>query len=101
LRISRDSSNDTATLVVQGRLGTAGARELLAALGDAPAPGTRVLLDLEGVDYISSSGIAALQAAAASLREAGGELALLRPSEAVRLALRLAGSAEDLGEVER
>ena len=98
LRVTRESaSNGATTLTVCGRLGTAGARDLRAALGAVPPPGTRVLLDLEGVDYISSAGIAALQDAVVILRQAGCTLDPLRASEAVRLALRLAGS--DLGGV--
>ena len=97
LRVTRDLANGATTLTVCGRLGTYGAHDLRAALGVAPPPGTRVLLDLEGVDYISSAGIAVLQEASVSLGEAGSRMELLRTSEAVRLALRLAGA--DVGEV--
>ena len=92
LRVTRELANGATTLTVCGRLGTHGAHDLRAALGVAPPPGTRVLLDLEGVDYISSAGIAALQEAAVGLHEAACTLELQRTSEPVRLALRLAGS---------
>ena len=63
-----------------------------AALRDELAAGqTRILVDLEGVDYVSSAGLLALQEAAASARDRGARLALCRLSEPVRVAFDLAG----------
>ncbi|HUR33156.1 MAG TPA: STAS domain-containing protein [Vicinamibacterales bacterium] len=79
------------TVVVHGRLGTTGAARLEAALTAALTPGRRLRLDLAQVDYISSAGLAVLTETDRRLRAGGGHLELVRVSETVRLALRLAG----------
>jgi anti-anti-sigma factor len=88
---SIELSSGTATVCVGGRLGKAGAVDFREALAAALAPGRHLQLDLGGVDYISSAGLAVLQDAAARVHAAGGRLVLTHTSEAVRLALRLAG----------
>ena len=51
----------------------------------------RILVDLEGVDYMSSAGLLVLQEAATTARERGARLALCSLSEPVRVAFDLAG----------
>ena len=79
------------TLVVSGRIGTDGARALRAALWEVATPGGTVRVDLAGVDYISSAGLAVLREVATLQRTSGGLLEIDNPSEMVSLALRLAG----------
>lgn len=75
-----------------GRLGADGSHGLADSLGDAIRGGQRrLLVDLEGVDYVSSAGLQALQTAAAGMRQSGGSLVLCALCEPVRLALELAG----------
>ena len=49
-------------------------------------------LDLADVDYISSAGLAVLAEVTRRFREVGGVLEVTSVSEAVSLALRLAGT---------
>lgn len=94
LEIARDSRDGVRCLVVSGRLGVAGASDLAAALKEELASGqARILIDLGGVDYLSSAGLLTLQQAAASAREREVRLALCSLPEPVRLALDLAGLA--------
>jgi len=50
-----------------------------------------MVLDMSGVDYVSSSGLQVLAAAATSLPAARGGLVLCCLSEPVRIAIELAG----------
>lgn len=56
---------------------------------------TRLLVDLEAVDFINSTGIGVLVEKFTRAREAGGDLVLLRPSEKVTDVLRLLGLIGD------
>jgi len=91
LHVSLDRASGVATLVVQGRIGSAGAADLRAAIEESAVAGERLLLDLEAVDYLSSAGLAVLQQAARHVHNEGGSLELARASEPVKMALRLAG----------
>ena len=96
LHVALDRSSGIATLLVRGRIGTAGADDLRAAIKESAAGGERLLLDLEAVDYLSSAGLAVLQDAARHVQEEGGSLELARASEPVKMALRLAGTIPHL-----
>ena len=94
LEIARDNRDGVRILVVSGRLGVAGASDLAAALKEELASGqARILIDLSGVDYMSSAGLVTLQQAAVTAREREVRLALCSLPEPVRLALELAGLA--------
>ncbi|MEQ1729046.1 MAG: STAS domain-containing protein [Vicinamibacterales bacterium] len=90
VRATLHTDTEVVQLIVAGRLGSAGAAELRSALDAATSAGGRVHLDLAEVDYISSAGLAVLGEVSQRFREAGGVLEVIRPSEAVSLALRLA-----------
>jgi anti-anti-sigma factor len=76
------AENGTIVLVLEGRLGHATAGELKAIVEHAANTSKEVVLDLSGVDYLSS---AALQVIAAC------RLTVRAPSPAARLSLELAG----------
>ena len=57
-----ESTGDVTVVRIDGRLGSAGAAELEQALRAAPVAPGAWHLDLSGVDYISSAGIATLRA---------------------------------------
>lgn len=88
---------DTASACVigiSGRLGEAGARSeaLLTALArgrERPA----LIVDVSGVDYVSSPGLRILADAAAAATRDGRTFVLCGVSDAVRIALDLAGLA--------
>ena len=79
-------------LFVEGRLGHVAAAELEAAvnrhLSDAAGD---VIIDMSGVDYVSSASLKLLAALADRVSEKGGRLRLRAPSVSARLALELAG----------
>ena len=84
--------NGTTVLILEGRLGRATAGELKAAAGPLIAAGTPALVvDLSGVDYISSAALKVLEELAAAQSSQGRRLLLRAPSPAARLSLDLAG----------
>jgi anti-anti-sigma factor len=90
-----DPAGGPTVLLLSGRLGTDGARGLAHAVDvEIAARNYNITLDLSGIDYVSSAGLAALSAAADALRQAGGTLSLTRLQEPVRLALSLSGPLE-------
>jgi anti-anti-sigma factor len=79
-------------LIVSGRLGYSGTAELESALTDLSVGDTQsVVLDLAAVDYISSPGLRLLDRLSSDLKARGATLAIVNATDAVRLALDLAG----------
>lgn len=96
LSISREQRDGVLLLAVTGRLSAASSADLTQELSAAiDQRERRLVLDLAGVDYISSAGLIALEAVAARLRSEAGTLVLCGLSEPVRLAFDLAGSLPD------
>ena len=92
LRIDRSAVGDVRVFAPAGRLGTLSSGDLIEALVAAIKDGARlVLVDLSAVDYISSAGLLALDAASGRVQTAGGKLVLCGLVEPVRLAFDLAG----------
>jgi len=84
-------------LTVSGRLGEAGVRDpaLRAALAETKA--TRALVvDISGVDYLSSPGLALLETLAADAAAAGQALVVCGFTDPVRIALDLSGLSATL-----
>ena len=78
-----------------GRVGFGSAATLVTAVADAVARGDRnLVLDLTAVDYVSSAGLNALEAAADRCAQADGSLVLRAVTEPVRLALELGGLSQ-------
>jgi anti-anti-sigma factor len=97
LRIDEERHDGALVLVVAGRLGTASAAQFDAAVAGAVLRGDRrLVIDLKGVDYVSSAGLKALATAAGVCAEARGSLALCGLAEPVRIALDLGGLLADL-----
>lgn len=79
-------------LALSGRVGQASAAALAAALAGAVEEGKgRLVVDLAGVDYISSAGLQAISSAASRCTELDGRLALCGIAEPVRIALDFGG----------
>jgi stage II sporulation protein AA (anti-sigma F factor antagonist) len=90
--IQQASRNGALIVSPAGRLGSLGSGTLSEALGAAMDQGHRkIVLDLTDVDYISSAGLLALEAALGRMHQEEGELVLCGVGEPVRLALDLAG----------
>lgn len=86
--------NGTTVLILEGRLGHATAGELMAAAGPLVSGGALdLVIDLSGVDYLSSAALKVLENLAARQSSRGGRLTLRMPSPAAQLSLELAGNA--------
>jgi anti-anti-sigma factor len=92
LVIGREVQGGVAVLTIHGRVGTAASGQFIQTVLDVVQGGHhRILLDLSGVDYLSSAGLVALDAVAGRIDELGGALVLCALTEPVRLVLDLAG----------
>jgi anti-anti-sigma factor len=87
-------------LVVRGRLGSRGAGVLVEALSVEASTAGSLVLDLAGVDYVSSPALRALRVEADRRRAAGAQLLACGVGEAVRVGLDLAGLTGRLAVVE-
>lgn len=97
LSIGRDFQGGVAILTIAGRIGSETSGQLLDALVGAIDEGhRRILVDLGRVDYVSSAGLLALDAAAGRLYGLGGALVLCAVCEPVRVVLEMAGVLTDL-----
>jgi anti-sigma B factor antagonist len=87
------SERDGATLVeVSGRIDSMNANQLGEALSNEIDGGRiRLVLDLSGVDYMSSAGLREIVASLKKVKRATGDLRIAQPSERVREVLEMAG----------
>ena len=72
-------------------MGHAAAGELESVMGQCPIGVEKVIIDLSGVDYLSSAVLKLFKARAELQAHKGGRLLLRAPSIAARLALDLSG----------
>jgi len=90
--IKREDIGDVTVGVVAGRLDAAGAPSLEVFCREWIQAGTRKLvLDLSGLDYISSAGLRAILATAKRLQTAGGAIAVCGLSGVVREVFTISG----------
>jgi anti-anti-sigma factor len=90
--ITQRRDADTVELRISGRLDAYWADHLGAALDEAIRGGAeRIRLDMAAVSFMSSVGIRALLKAYKQVQRLDGSFAVVRPSEAVRSVLQLAG----------
>ena len=74
----------------QGRLNMVSARQLREVLTELVSGGTtRIVVDLAGTTFLDSSALGALIAGLKTARQAGGDLRIARPTEAVLTVFRL------------
>jgi stage II sporulation protein AA (anti-sigma F factor antagonist) len=92
LTITREGDRGTSVFVASGRLGTLTSGDLIEALASAIQAGERrFVLDLSGVDYLSSAGLLALDVIQGRLHMVKGDMVLCGITEPVRMALDLSG----------
>jgi len=92
LRLTSERCGGVLVLVAAGRLSHASADHLKTALDEAIRTETGgLVLDLGGVDYVSSGGLVAIEDAAERLSQAGGRLALCNVAGPIRVAFDLGG----------
>lgn len=92
LEISVDHRGDVAVLAPSGSLDARGADQIKQALARLMDRGTaKLVVDLDRVDYLDSSGLGALVSAMKRARTMSGDLRLCAPSENVRAILDMTG----------
>lgn len=92
MEIADEKAGAVRILRPEGRLDHAAARPLEEAVGRVVDAGeTAILIELDGVSYVSSAGLRAILTAAKRVQEAGGRLALSAPSDSVRDVLDVSG----------
>lgn len=88
---TRQAENGVTVLAPTGRLDVAGAPALKDAIGvvinDDGSP--RVVIDMEGVSFVDSTGLGSVIAALKQIRGRQGELRLAAPNQQVRVVLEL------------
>ena len=84
-------------VLVTGRLGAPTCGGLASALDEMVAAGdVRLLVDISGVDYLSSAGLVVIEQTAARVKGLGGLLVLCGLREPVRVSFEVSGAAAHL-----
>ncbi|WP_300610052.1 STAS domain-containing protein [Trebonia sp.] len=94
LKVSSRSHGDHAIVTASGEIDLYTAPRLhseLAAVIASSAPGSRVIVDMSGVEFCDSTGMNVLLTCLRQARERGGELELAAPRLAVRKILQVTG----------
>jgi anti-sigma B factor antagonist len=92
LNISVESLKRVELVEISGRVDSSNASELDHALKDVNERGRHnIVLDLSGVNYMSSAGLRSLVATLRECKKRGGDLRIANPSERVSEVLSLAG----------
>jgi anti-anti-sigma factor len=87
---TRPTPNGVTVLAPTGRLDVAGAPALRNAVGEVVREGpTKVVIDMEGVSFVDSTGLGSVIAALKQIRGTQGELRLAAPNQQVRVVLEL------------
>ena len=94
--LSSASNGGVRVIALQGRVGAAAARPLADALADAVTEERRLVVDLAALNYISSSGIDAIERGAKEARGRGGILVLCALQDPVRIAFELSGALSEM-----
>ena len=87
---SRQADNGVTVVAPTGRLDVAGAPTLKEAISEALKTGEpRVVLDMEGISFVDSTGLGSVIAALKQIRSSKGDLRLAAPNQQVRVVLEL------------
>jgi anti-anti-sigma factor len=87
---TRQTDSGVTVLAPSGRLDVAGAPTLKEAIGDAVKNGPpRLVIDMEGVSFVDSTGLGSVIAALKLVRSSKGDLRLAAPNQQVRVVLEL------------
>jgi anti-anti-sigma factor len=95
LELTVERHDGVTVLRASGEIDMATAPELGARMSELNG---EVVVDLEGVTFLDSRGIAALVVAHGQLTDAGGSLTLRRPNEVLRRTLEIVGLREWIEE---
>jgi anti-sigma B factor antagonist len=89
LDLSTREGDGQVVVALRGQLDMAQAAGVAAAFATIVARGPQIVVDLAGLEFIDSSGLAALVRGRNLARQAGGELLLAAPQQQVRRVLSL------------
>lgn len=91
IEIAKTSEGEKTVFRLKGRIDTVSAPELSEALEGIPENTKELVLDMEGVSYMSSAGLRCLLAAYKRLAAAGGEMELAGVKGIVAEVLEMTG----------
>jgi anti-sigma B factor antagonist len=87
---TRPAVNGVTVLAPTGRLDVSGAPALKEAVGELLKNGPpKVVIDMEGVSFVDSTGLGSVIAALKQIRRSEGELRLAAPNQQARVVLEL------------
>ena len=87
---TRQTDKGVTVIAPSGRLDVAGAPALKTAIADAVKNGpSRLVIDMEGVSFVDSSGLGSVIAGLKLVRTSQGDLRLAAPNQQVRVVLEL------------
>jgi anti-sigma B factor antagonist len=92
LSIETDNTQSVSVVKVKGRVDSETAPELDSTLTNLLNEGrNKIILNLQGVDYISSAGLRAMVKAYQTAKKAGGDVHLVSISQSIEVILRTVG----------
>lgn len=94
--VHSEINGDVAVVTASGRFDSETAPSLDAELSKVSGEKNKIVLDLKGVDYLSSAGLRAIVKALQTVQKSGGGVKLACASEAVETILRTVGMMEML-----
>ena len=95
---SQELADGIVKITLAGRMDIAGAQQVDPAFAELTAPPRRrVIVDLAGVNFLTSAGIRTLIVNAKALRPQGGKMVLLNPNGIISRVLELAGLDQSIG----
>jgi anti-sigma B factor antagonist len=88
--LTRQADGGVTVVAPTGRLDVAGAPSLKEAIGEVvKSEKPRVVIDLEGVSFVDSTGLGSVISALKQIRSSQGDLRLAAPNQQVRVVLEL------------
>jgi len=92
LSLNTDNTQSVSVMKAKGRVDSETAPELDVAISKLLADGrSKIILDLQGVDYLSSAGLRVMVKALKNARDSGGDVRLVSVSEPIEVILRTVG----------
>ncbi|MBN1865440.1 MAG: STAS domain-containing protein [Victivallales bacterium] len=91
MEISRQEKDGVIVMAIKGRLDASSATEAEKELNSLCSNDARLLLDLSGLEYISSAGLRVLLVVAKQIRHCGGKLCLCALTDSVMEVFNISG----------
>lgn len=94
MNITTTQNGSEATIALQGKLSVATSPDLEAAINGLPESTSEFVIDLSGLEYISSAGLRVLVSTEKLATRRGGSMRLLNPNEEVNEVFEMTGLSE-------